>query len=133
MTQEELIQKYKENEDAVKALKASQIDVLKQLKAFYPHKEGEIVKWTEKGRKKRVGGSIWHPVYEQLPDKEHLAVLTDIKPSIWLWQDKPDLTYHMEFNEIRKDGELSKNHCYVDKDNMQWTGEIFKDYKQEED
>lgn len=98
MTQEELIQKYKENEDAVKALQASQRDVLKQLEAFYPHKVGEIIRWTEKGRKKKVGGSIWHPVYEQLPDKEHLAVLTLIKPSIWIWQDEPEITYHVEFN-----------------------------------
>lgn len=89
MTQEELIQKYKENEDAVKALQESQRDVLNQLKAFYPHKVGEIVKWTEKGRKRKIGGTMWHPDYEQ----------------------------------------LAKNHCYVDKDNMQWTGEIFKDYK----
>ena len=130
MEKEELISKYVENKKAIDGLTKDNKDILKELTTFVEHKVGEIVKWTETGRRKRVGGSMWHPVYEDLPAKEHEAVLTKLSASIWVWTDNnPSLSYEYEFCPIKADGGVSKNRCYPNKDKIIWTGEIHKDYK----
>lgn len=118
----------------IKAYREQQSEAAKRIKEakaelvlLAPHKVGEIVKWVEKGRQKRVGGTIWHPKYEQQPDKEVVAVLTKVEAEVSTICDT-GLYYHYEFKPIKKDGGVSLNNVCPPKD-YEWTGEVHKDYE----
>jgi len=101
----------------------------KELALLAPHKVGEIAKWVVKGRQKRIGGSIWHPVYEQQPDKEVVVVLTKVEAEV----DSicgHNLYYHYNFKPLKKDGGISQNQVYPRAEHVEWTGEIYESYKE---
>lgn len=132
MTREELIQKYVDNQKEIKRIKEESLEIKKEIALTFEHKVGEIVKWAEKGRRKNVG-SYFHPKYEDLPDIEHEAVLTNVSPNINIWFDgKISMSWELTFRPIKKDGHISMNRCYVDKDKIEWTGDIYKNYQTKE-
>lgn len=119
------IKAYREQQsEAAKHIKEAKAELVK----LAPHKVGEIVKWLVKGRQKRVGGSFWHPEYEQLPDKEVVAVLTKVEAEVSFICGL-DLHYHYEFNPIKKDGGISQNRVYPRAEDVEWTGEVHESYK----
>jgi len=129
MTREELIQKYVDNQEQIKRTNEENIEIKKEIALTFEHKVGEIVKWTEKGRRKNVG-NFFNPKWETLPDVEHVAVLTKITPSIFVFSDgRVSFSWELEFKPIKKDGGMSMNKCYVNKDKIEWTGDIHKDYQ----
>lgn len=119
----------------IKAYRQQQSEAAKRIKEakaelakLAPHKVGEIVKWVVKGRQKRVGGSIWNPKYEQLPDKEVVAVLTKVEAEVdYIYA--LGLHYHYEFKPLKKDGGVSLNLVYPHGLELEWTGEIHESYK----
>lgn len=126
-TKEELLQAYQENYNEIQRLQEQKKAIVDELKLLDEHKVGEIVRWTEKNRIKRVGGTVWRPEYESQPDKDRAAVLTDIRVSIDLWRGVPELRMGYEFKTIKVDGGISMNHTYPE-EGFVWTGEIHKDY-----
>lgn len=119
------IKAYREQQsEAAKRIKEAKVELAK----LAPHKVGEIVKWVEKGRRKRVGGTIWHPKFEQQPDKEVVAVLTKVEAEIDTTFDR-EPRYYYEFKPIKKDGGISQNAVCPPKD-IEWTGEIHESYKE---
>lgn len=120
------IKAYREQQsEAAKHIKEAKAELAK----LAPHKVGEIVKWVVKGRQKRVGGTIWHPKYEQQPDKEVVAVLTKVEAEVDTICDT-GLHYHYEFKPIKKDGGISQNSVYPRGIELEWTGEIYESYKE---
>lgn len=121
------IKAYREQlSEAAKRIKEAKDELAK----LAPHKVGEIVKWVVKGRQKRVGGTIWHPKYEQQPDKEVVAVLTKVEAEVDTICGL-GLHYHYEFKPIKKDGGISQNSVYPRGiDNVEWTGDIHESYKE---
>lgn len=128
--QKVLVESYLEMVEAEKRAHASVVGILKSLETLAPHKVGEVVKWVEKGRKKRTGGSWMNPQYVDLPDKVHFAVLTKIKPWICSYMNN-ELRYDYEFQSIKSDGDISRNHAYP-LDGYEWTGDIHYKYREEE-
>lgn len=131
MTQEEkiLIDKYLVCKKAEKEAKSNSLNVLKELAALAPHKVGEVVKWTE--HKIKNLGTTWKPNIVNLPPVEKKAVVVSIKADIWQWKDNDaTLTYNYEFRPIKKDGGVSSNSCYPNKDIIEWTGEIYNPNKE---
>ena len=126
-TKEELIQSYVDLEKQRRSINEEQSNVIKELSGLSGHKVGEIIKWTEKGRTKRTGGSIWRPEYIQLPDKERKAVLTRIEPHIYIYGDKTNFSFLYYFKPVKADGGVSTNRV-IPRDDYEWTGEIHKDY-----
>lgn len=119
----------------IKAYREQQSEAAKRIKEakaelvlLAPHKVGEIVKWVEKGRQKRVGGTFWHPKYEQQLDKEVVAVLTKVEAEINTTFDR-EPRYYYEFKTIKKDGGVSQNSVYP-RGELEWTGEIHESYKE---
>ena len=125
-TKEELIQSYVDLQKQRKSIDEKQSDIINELCGLAEHKVGEIVKWTETGRTKRTGGSIWRPEYKHLPDKERKAVLTRIEPHIYMFGE-PKFDFIYCFNPIKEDGGVSANRVRPS-DGYEWTGEIHKDY-----
>lgn len=120
------INAYREQQsEAAKHIKEAKAELTK----LAPHKVGEIVKWVVKGRQKRVGGTIWHPKYEQQPDKEVVAVLTKVEAEVGTICNT-ELYYHYEFKPIKKDGGISQNQVYPRAEDVEWTGEIYESYKE---
>lgn len=126
-TKEELIQSYVDLEKKRRSINEEQSNVIKELRGLAEHKVGEIIKWTETGRRKRTGGSIWRPEYKPLPDRERKAVLTRIEPHISMLGDKPDFYLIYCFCPIKEDGGVSLNRVHPS-EGYEWTGEIHKDY-----
>jgi hypothetical protein len=119
------IKAYREQQsEAAKHIKEAKAELAK----LAPHKVGEIVKWVVKGRQKRVGGTIWHPKYEQQPDKEVVAVLTKVEAEVDSVY-KLCLHYHYEFKPLKKDGGIGHNSVYPRGTELEWTGEIYESYK----
>lgn len=132
MKREELIQKYVDNQKEIERIKKENSEIKKEIALTFEHKVGEIVKWTEKGRRKNVGNWL-HPKYENLPDIEHEAVLTNVSPNINMWfGGKIDMSWGLVFRQIKKDGGVSMNTCRVNTDNIEWTGDIHKNYQNKE-
>lgn len=128
-TKEELIKKYIENSNETERLKKERISILRELEMFSGHKVGEIVRWTEKNRRKRVGGTMWHPTYIDMPDKVHEAVVTNITTSVDVrFVKEPTVRFRFEFKPIKNDGGISQNCAYPRSEELEWTGEIHKDY-----
>lgn len=126
MTQEEkiLVDKYLDYKKAEKEAKRNSVKILKELEAFAPHKVGEIVKWTE--YKKKNLGSIFHPNFVDLPPVEKKAVVARIEVNVWDWEDDDvKLTYLYEFRPFKKNGDVSLNQCYPNRDSIEWTGEVY--------
>lgn len=119
----------------IKAYREQQSEAAKRIKKakdelalLAPHKVGEIVKWVEKGRQRRVGGTIWHPKFEQQPDKEVVAVLTKVEAEINTTFDR-EPRYYYKFKPLKKDGGISQNSVYP-RGELEWTGEIYESYKE---
>ena len=124
--EKELLQEYNLYKEAENEARRNAEDVKQRLAALAPHKVGEIIKWTETNRIKRVG--LWNPKVEKLPDKERVAVLTRV--DVWIYQN--DVSYNYDFSPINKDGSISVNHCYPRSD-YEWTGEIHEHLKNRKD
>ena len=132
MTREELIQKYVDNQEQIKRINKENLEIKKEIALTFEHKVVEIVKWNEKGRRKNVGNWL-HPKYEDLPDIEHKAVLTNVSPKINIWLDgKTSMSWELVFKPIKKDGGISMNTCHVDTDKIEWTGDTHKNYQNKE-
>lgn len=126
MTQEEkiLVDKYLDYKEAEQEARRNSLNVLDELAALAPHKVGEIVKWTEHKRKNI--GTMWHPNFVDLPPVEKKAVVARVEADVWKWKDsEPTLHYKYEFKPFKKDGGVSLNQCYPDKDIIEWTGEMY--------
>ena len=128
-----LIKSYVNNEREMRRVKKENDNIKKEMSSLYNHKIGEIATFIEK-RQKNVGSWLC-PVWEQLPDKIHRCVLTSIEPIIHEWyKDDISFSWRIEFNEIKKDGKLSKyalNRSLIPEDHneINWTGEIYSSYK----
>jgi hypothetical protein len=122
---ERLVLEYNKVEEEIVQLKEKRKSVLKELSLLDGHKVGEIVKWVETNRTKNEGWTL-NPRYVPLPDKEHIAVLTNIDVTV-SWNGF--VRYTHTFRPINKDGSISKNNCYVSEREIEWTGEIHKDYQ----
>ena len=125
MTQEEkiLVDKYLDCKKAEEEAKRNRLNALKELATLAPHKVGEVVKWTEHKRKNI--GTMWHPNFVDLPPVEKKAVVTRVEADVWQWKDnEPTLHYKYEFRPFKKDGGVSLNQCYPNKD-IEWTGETY--------
>jgi len=101
----------------------NRIKTLKELALQAPHMVGEIIKWQEVKRKK-VGGTYFNPIYEDMPPVEKRAVLRAIEASVKNYS-KLDVYYKYEFATVRKDGELAQNNVYPHTD-YEWTGEYYE-------
>lgn len=126
MTQEEkiLVDKYLDFKKTEEEAERNRLNTLKELAALAPHKVGEIVKWNE-SQIKNLGSSL-HPNYVTLPPVEKKAVVTGVEASVWKWKDNDvTLNYRYEFRPIKKDGVVSVNQCYPNKDIIEWTGEFY--------
>ena len=133
--EEELARKYLEYKDKEKEARRNANNTLDELAKLVPHKLGEIITWTETGRKRNVGGSFWHPKYEDLPDKDFKAVLTKVVPIVnrsFRDSSKVELYYKYHFKAIKKEGGISAYETYPN-GNYTWTGEIHKDYQKNEE
>lgn len=131
LTQEEkiLIDKYLVCKKAEEEAKSNSLDVLKELAALAPHKVGEVVKWTE--HKIKNLGTTWSPKIVNLPPVEKKGVVVSVKANIWHWKDNDvTLIYDYEFRLIKKDGGVSLKQCYLNKDIVEWTGEIYNPNKE---
>lgn len=126
MTREEkiLVDKYFEHKKAEDEAKRNRLNTLKELEAFAPHKVGEIVKWTE--YKEKNLGTWLYPKIVNLPPVEKTAVVTRVTADVSQWRDEePSLRYKYEFRPTKKDGGVSLNQCYPNKDAIEWTGETY--------
>ena len=126
MTQEEkiLVDKYLVCKKAEEEAKSNKLNALKELAALAPHKVGEVVKWTENKRKNM--GTSWHPNFVDLPPVEKKVVVVRVVAAVWhLTDSEPTLYYIYEFRPFKKDGGVSLNQCYPNKDIIEWTGDIY--------
>lgn len=126
MTQEEkiLVDEYLVFKKAEEEARSNRLNVLKELAVLAPHKVGEVVKWIE--RKRKNLGNFWNPNFVDLPPVDKKAVVTRVEADVWKWKDgDATLTYKYEFRLIKKDGGVSLNLCFPNKDIIEWTGEIY--------
>lgn len=134
MEREEIISKYVENEKEIGRLRKNNKDLLEALAEQFEHKPGEIVKYLKKGRTEPSGYLSSRQTVE-VPDKEITAVLYSVKPSIsniFIWgSGEPSVSINLDFKQIKKDGSISRNSVYLNKDEVIWTGEIHKDFKED--
>lgn len=130
MTQkeQELVEKYVAFKKAEDDARRNGMETLRVLSKLAPHKVGEIIKWQEVKRK-RVGGSVWNPIYKDLPPVEKTAVLSRVTATVMLFSEN-DLYYKYEFRSIKKDGCLSQNNTHPCSD-YEWTGEMYNEPKTE--
>lgn len=132
--EEKLAYQYLDYKDKEKEARDNAFETIKELAKLVPHKLGEIIAWTETGRKRNLG-SYWYPKYEDLPDKDFKAVLTEVAPLVhrsYRDNSKAELYYQYHFKAIKKDGGIS---AYETQPNEKytWTGEIHKDYQKNEE
>lgn len=125
-TKEELVRQYIENRKEIVRLSKEDSKILAQCKSFFGHQVGEIALYKETGRTKRVD-SLWSPRYEALPDKEIRCVLMYVQP--WIDEYNNEIYFKATFHPIKKDGHVSQKSCYVKTDEVEWTGEIHEDFK----
>ena len=126
MTQEEkiLVDKYLDCKKAEEEARRNRLNALKELVTLAPHKVGEVVKWIEHKRKNI--GTMFHPNFVDLPPVEKKAVVARVEVDVWQWKDnEPTLHYKYEFRPFKKDGGVSLNLCFPDKDIIEWTDEIY--------
>ena len=129
MEREEIISKYVENDREIERLRKSNKDLLDVLASQFGHKPGEIVRYIKKGGTKSFGYLSSKQTVE-VPDKEITAVLWSVNPSIFIWASgEPSVNINLDFKQVKKDGSISKNSVYLNKDEIIWTGEIHKDFK----
>ena len=129
MEREEIISKYVENEREIGRLRKSNKDLLDVLASQFGHKPGEIIRCMKKGGTK-PSGFLSSKQTVEVHDKEITAVLWSVKPSIFMWgSGEPSVSINLDFKQIKKNGEISKNSVYLNKDEIIWTGEIHKDFK----
>jgi hypothetical protein len=124
MTQEQLIEQFAQCKKAEKELREKRDEILRELKSFCPHHIGEIIRWKDKPTRHSVRGIsyIANGNYKE-------AVLTKIEPNIHVSPINGSTTfgYSYTFSPIKKDGEVSRNSCYVSE--YEWTGELHHSYR----
>lgn len=120
--EKKLVAEFVTNATEIKKLEASQKDIMAKLIEQAPHKRGDVVKWTETGRRKNIG-TIWNPKYVDVADSERKAVVYRVRPSINVWNGEfRGFSYDYEFVVLKKDGSVGVNSVYVH-GNYEWTGE----------
>lgn len=134
MTEEEKLAKlyleYKEKEEEARRNANNTLDELAKL---VPHKLGEIITWTETGRRQNTG-SFWNPSYKELPDKSMKAVYVRVVPIVhrdYHDENKIEVYFKYHFKAIKKDGGISAYETMPTKD-YTWTGEIHEQYQKNE-
>ena len=124
--EKELAEKYLDYKYAEKEALMNACRVRKELQECAPHKIGEIIKWHEV-KQKRVGGTPWNPIFEEVDCGEQRAVLNHIEVIVTDYKEV-EVYYRYEFSLIKKDGGISKNNVHPRCD-YEWTGEMFDEQK----
>lgn len=120
--EKKLVDEFVANANEIERLQACQKEIRNTLIEQAPHKRGDVIKWTEKGRRKNVG-TIWYPKYVDIADSERKAVVYRVRPSINVWNGEfRGFSYDYEFVVLKKDGSVGVNSVYVH-GNYEWTGE----------
>lgn len=115
--------RYIAHKDAARLENMAAQGVLADLSKCAPHQVGDVIRWVEANRRKRIGGDSWHPVYEKLPDKECKAVVTRVYPSVSsLHNSAISVSYRYDFSPIKKDGGIANITVYP-RGEYEWTGE----------
>ena len=110
-------------------------DTLDLLSKESEHKVGEMAKWKETGRTKVVNEFS----YNNLPDKEHIVVLTNVSSRVFTHFDingnkVSEIIWDYDFHKVKSDGEISKKSTYISNTNeLVWLGEIHNYYKKKAD
>lgn len=121
--EKKLVAEFVTNATEIKKLEASQKDIMAKLIEQAPHKRGDVIKWTETGRKRNVG-TIWNPEYVDIADSERKAVVRRVIPDVWVYEGKLHrFNYDYEFVVLKKDGSIGVNQVYVGSVKYEWTGE----------
>lgn len=127
-TKEELIKTYCENEKKIKRLNNENSVIEEEIKQFFGHKVGEIVRWAIPEHQKIVG-DCRHPRFINVPAEERICVLVSIEIMIDKCCGREKIFYNPEFHPIKKDGSVSKKCAYAGEYKVLWTGEIHKDFQ----
>lgn len=117
----QLANQYIEYERKLAEITDNMSATLEELKTLAPHKKGEVITY-----KKADELASWVKLLQKLPPQEYRAVLTKVEVKVWQWgqMKAPNIMYQYSFSPIKKDGSISKNHCYPS--NYEWTGETYE-------
>ena len=118
-----LVDEFVANANEIKRIEACQKEIRLALIEQAPHKRGDVIKWTETGRRKNVG-TTWNPKYVDVADSERKGVVRRVIPNIWIWEGQlKTFDYDYEFVVLKKDGSIGVNQVYVGSVKYEWTGE----------
>lgn len=121
--EKKLVDEFVANANEIKRLEACQKEIRNALIEQAPHKKGDVIKWTETGRRKNVG-TIWNPKYVDVADSERKGVVRRVIPSIFVWEGHlSSFKFDYEFVVLKKDGSIGVNQVYVGSGRYEWTGE----------
>lgn len=121
--EKKLVDEFVANANEIKRLEACQKEIRNALIEQAPHKRGDVIKWTETGRRKNVGSWL-NPRYVDIADSERKGVVRRVIPSIFIHEGKlHNFHYDYEFVVLKKDGSIGVNQVYVGSVNYEWTGE----------
>ena len=120
--EKKLVNEFVTNANEIKRLEAEQKAIQEKLIEQAPHKRGDVIKWTETGKKRNMG-TTWNPKYIDCADSERKAVVYKVIPAIWAFDGKlRKFNYEYRFHVLKKDGSIGVNDIYVPQA-YEWTGE----------
>ena len=120
--EKKLVDEFVANAIEIKRLENEQKAIQKKLIEQAPHKRGDVIKWTEQGKKRNVG-TTWRPKYIDCADSERKAVVYKVIPAIWVYDGKlGNFDYEYRFHVLKKDGSIGVYDIYVPQ-GYEWTGE----------
>lgn len=122
--EKKLVSEFVTNAIEIDRLCDCQNEIKAKLIQQAPHKVGDVVKWTETGRKKNVGTWL-NPKMIDLKDCERKAIVRKVRADIWVFKKElRSFDYSYEFVALKKDGTIGVNCLYVP-EGYEWTGEHF--------
>ena len=111
--EKKLVEEFTANAIEIMRLENEQKAIQKKLMEQAPHKVGDVIKWTETGRKRNVG-TTWTPNYVKIADSERTAVVFRVCPHVWVYEGKlQSFRYDYVFHVLKKDGSIGVNQVYV--------------------
>ena len=120
--EKKLVAEYATNETEIKRLTAERKRLLSAISEQAPHKRGDVIKWTETGRRKNVGSWL-NPRYVDIADSERKGVVRRVSPWMVIVDGKlHGFGYEYSFVVLKKDGSIGVNEVYVN-GQYEWTGE----------
>jgi len=120
--EKKLVENFTANAIEIERLEAEQKAIQEKLIEQAPHKRGDVIKWTEPGKKRNVG-TTWNPKYIDCADSERKAVVYKVIPAIWVYDGElRSFKYEYRFHVLKKDGSIGVNDIYVSQ-GYEWTGE----------